>query len=516
MFSEAQRVPPGPERIGTSAATNAAMQSADDEAIPMAPVDGTACEQQRSSSSPSAINLADSAGEPDCYLGPEPIKPTARAGVGLDDFYAYMPSHQYIFAPSGQMWPGSSVNVRVPPIPVIGADGKPVLDNAGKPKKILAATWLDHKRPVEQMTWAPGEPAVVRDRLISEGGWIKRPGCSCFNLYKPPAVDAGNPGDVEPWLAHMRRIYPDEAPHLVRWFAHRIQRPHEKINHAVVLGGPQGIGKDTLLEPVKYGVGPWNFAEVSPKHLLGRFNGFVKSVILRVSEARDLGDVDRFAFYDHMKVYTASPPDVLRVDEKHLREYSVFNVCGVIITSNHKTDGIYLPADDRRHFVAWSDAAKEDFDESYWVDFYRWYADGGLANVAAYLRAVDLGGFDPKAPPPKTATFWAIVDANQAPEDAELADALDCLDRPRATTIEAISLQANDSLRQWLAERKNRRMIPHRLEECGYEPVRNEAVKDGLWKLPNGRAVIYARRDLSARERIAAAAGLFEILRAGR
>ena len=39
--------------------------------------------------------------------------------------------------------------------------------------------------------------------------------------------------------------------------------------------------------------------EVSPTALLGRFNGFVKSVILRISEARDLGDVDRFKFYDH-------------------------------------------------------------------------------------------------------------------------------------------------------------------------------------------------------------------------
>jgi hypothetical protein len=44
-----------------------------------------------------------------------------------------------------------------------------------------------------------------------------------------------------------------------------------------------------------------------------------------------------------MKVYTAAPPDVL--DEKHLREYAVFNVCGVIITTNHKTDGLFLPAE---------------------------------------------------------------------------------------------------------------------------------------------------------------------------
>ena len=51
--------------------------------------------------------------------------------------------------------------------------------------------------------------------------------------------------------------------------------------------------------------------------MMGRFNGFLKSVILRVSEARDLGDVNRFTFYDHMKAYMATPPDVLRCDEKY-------------------------------------------------------------------------------------------------------------------------------------------------------------------------------------------------------
>src|SRR5262249_164868 len=161
----------------------------------------------------------------------------------------------------------------------------------------------------------------------------------------------------------------------------RVQRPHQKINHALVLGGSPGIGKDTLLEPVKRAIGPWNFAEVSPKQVLGRFNGFLKSVILRVSEARDLGDFDRFPFPAHMKVITASPPDVLRVDEKNLREYSVLNVTGVIITSNHKSDGIYLPPDDRRHFVAWSDLEKEDFADDYWNKLWRWYSDGGIEDV---------------------------------------------------------------------------------------------------------------------------------------
>jgi hypothetical protein len=307
-------------------------------------------------------------------------------------------------------------------------------------------------------------------------------------------------------LYHIRKIYPADADHLVKWLAHRVQRPQEKINHAIVLGGAQGIGKDTLLEPVKRAVGPWNFFEVSPQHMLGRFNGFVKSVILRVSEARDLGDVDRFAFYDHLKSYTAAPPDVLRCDEKNLREHSVLNVCGVIITSNHKTDGIYLPSDDRRHYVAWSDLAKTDFGEDYWHTLWRWYSAGGDRHVAAYLAQLNLSAFDSKAPPPKTEAFWAIVDASRAPEDGELADVMDMLGWPDIVTISQIAqIAPSAAFAEWLRDRKSARQIPHRLEACGYVAVRNDAAKDGLWKTDGRRQVIYGKTTIPLPQRIAAA-----------
>ena len=229
---------------------------------------------------------------------------------------------------------------------------------------ISATQWLDQNRPVEQMTWCPGLPMLIPDRLVSDGGWIERQG---RDLLQPLPAATARTGRRQQGRSHgsstCTRCSTDDAEHIIRWLAHRVQRPQEKINHALVLGGAQGIGKDTLLEPVKHAIGPWNFHEVSPSHLLGRFNSFVKSVILRVNEARDLGDVDRFKFYDHTKIYTAAPPDVLRVDEKHLREYYVFNCLGFLITTNHKTDGIYLPADDRRHYVAWSQRTKEDFSD---------------------------------------------------------------------------------------------------------------------------------------------------------
>ena len=225
---------------------------------------------------------------------------------------------------------------------------------------------------------------------------------TCFNLYRPPRLQLGEAAQAEPWLTHIKTVYnEDDAEHIVRWLAHRVQRPAEKINHALVLGGAQGIGKDSLLEPIKYAIGPWNFQDISPTHLLGRFNGFVKSVILRVNEARDLGDVDRFSFYDRTKIYTAAPPDVLRVDEKNLREYYVFNCLGFIVTTNHKTDGIYLPADDRRHYVAWSQRTKDDFSPKYWNQLWGWYQSGGLGHVAAYLAAVDLTESPPRPEKPR-------------------------------------------------------------------------------------------------------------------
>ena len=63
-----------------------------------------------------------------------------------------------------------------------------------------------------------------------------------------------------------------------------MQRPGEKINHTLVLGGEPGIGKDTLLEPVKHAVGHWNWHEITPLQLIGRTTEFLKSIVLRVNE----------------------------------------------------------------------------------------------------------------------------------------------------------------------------------------------------------------------------------------
>ena len=425
-------------------------------------------------------------------------QPRPDAGVSMTDFYAYLPSHQYLFVPTRALWPSESVNS------LFGDK-----DDDVPPSKVL-----DMTRGVQALTWAPGMPLIVENRLVCDAGWIDRKDCRTLNLYRGPALDPGNAAEVAPWLNHIRQIYPDGWEHVVDWLAHRVQRPQEKINHALVLGGAPGIGKDTILEPVKYAIGPWNFSEVSPKQLMGRFNPFLKSVILRVSEARDLGDVDRYAFYETTKTIWAAPPDMLLVDDKNVKTHHIVNVVGGIVTTNHRTDGLYLPADDRRHFVLWSEATKEDefFLGNYWKNLWGWYhGEGGIENVASYLKARDLSSFDPKKPPKQTPAFRAMVDCSRAPEEVELYDELDALKWPVALTIDDVIIAATKSsspIGVWLRDRKNARSIPHKLERCGYIKLQNDGDKDGRWKLNGRNVTIYVRKVLSGQDQRAAAAKL--------
>ena len=57
------------------------------------------------------------------------IRSESYPEIRLEDFYAYMPMHSYIFTPTRETWPASSVNARLP-----------------MQDKITASQWLDANR----------------------------------------------------------------------------------------------------------------------------------------------------------------------------------------------------------------------------------------------------------------------------------------------------------------------------------------------------------------------------------
>jgi hypothetical protein len=412
----------------------------------------------------------------------------------VSDFIAHSPDHTYIHRFTREVWSATAVNARV----------KPIDDGSGK-KATSASTWLDRNDAVEQKVWAPGEPEIIENRMVSEGGFFIKKGARVYNLYKAPVVARAADDDIGFWQNHLCELWPDEAEHIELFFAHRVQRPGEKINHALVLGGAPGIGKDAILYPLRHAVGPWNFADVSPQAILGTFNEFVQSVVLRISEIKDLGGTDKHKFYEATKTLFAAPPDTLRCNPKHIRPYYVLNVTSAVITTNHKASGLYLPRDDRRHNVSWSTVEEGTYAPAYWGAYWKRMINGGADAVAAHLRSLSLKGFDAKAPPVHTQAFLEIVDAHCSANEANMADVIESLGNPkilrvidlisRAGTLELVRFV------EFLRDPGNGRAVTFLIEECGYRRLANRADKrSGRWVIGSWRGSVYVPQNLSDRE----------------
>jgi hypothetical protein len=52
------------------------------------------------------------------------------------------------------------------------------------------------------------------------------------------------------------------------------------------------------------------------------------------------GRIDRYALHDFMKNILVTPPNMLRINEKYIREYYIVNCFGMIATTNHREPSI--------------------------------------------------------------------------------------------------------------------------------------------------------------------------------
>jgi hypothetical protein len=432
---------------------------------------------------------------------PKPQPPPSTAT--FDDFYYFAKGNEYFYTPTRELWPSTTI---------------------AKLFNEAATVYLARTKRIDTMTWCPGEPMVVRDKFVLKSGWKSKKDSHSFNLYVPSEKITGDPEKAGPWRELGKKMFGEHLERIESWLAYKVQNPGKKINHALVLGSPkQGIGKDTYLKSVVAAIGPWNFTNIGaaqttdPDH-----NGFLENVICCIGEVHDIGE-KRKKYYDLSKDWCAAPPMTLTVADKWVKAHPCFNVVGIIFTTNHKTDGLYLVAEDRRHYVVWIELLPEDFEPDYWNTYNAWLEGGGDQHVAAYLATRDLSKFDPYAAPPKTDAFWAIVNASQAPEDSELADVFDRLGIdpvevpikivwPPAVTRDmlircAMQIGGEDGseLAAWLGDRRNRHAIPKRLDAMGYSVTRSTWSKDGWWVIDGKRQAIYTRATLKGPARLKAA-----------
>jgi hypothetical protein len=288
-------------------------------------------------------------------------------------------------------------------------------------RKVEASVSFDENRQAKGakalagITYAAGGTILVaRDGLVYGNRWRDA---------RPKA----QAGDVRPWLEHVERMVPEpfEREHLLNALAHKVQFPGHKINHAILMGGNHGSGKDTLFAPFFWAIGgdaKANCSLVKNEDLNSQWGYALECEVMEIAELRQAEAKDRRALENTLKPIIAAPPELLMVNRKGLHPYMALNRVFVIAFSNERV-AISLPSEDRRWFVLWCAAPK--LPEAQAVSLWNWYQHrAGFEAVAHYLHTRDVSDWNPNAPPPLTEAKAIMVEHGMSTAESFLVDQL--------------------------------------------------------------------------------------------
>ena len=269
-------------------------------------------------------------------------------------------------------------------------------------------------RTLQALVYAAGEDALVeRDGLVYGNTWRNA----------RPAYAAAV-GDIKPWLDHCATLVPDDAEreHIFNVMAVKVQQPRTKINHAVLHGGDEGCGKDTMWAPMLWavcGADMKNRGLIDNESLGTAWGYHLESEVLILNELREPEARERRALANKLKPLIAAPPLTLPVNRKGMHPYDMVNRMFVLAFTNDQVP-ISLPSQDRRWCCVWSRSGRMDKDEA--TALWRWYEAGGFARIACWLADRDVSAFNPAASPPVTDWKVSMVEQGMSVAESFLVD----------------------------------------------------------------------------------------------
>ena len=222
--------------------------------------------------------------------------------------------------------------------------------------------------------------------------------------------------------------------YVIGWFAHLFQRPGELPGTALVLRGPQGTGKGTMMKYAGKLVGQHFLELVQMSQVIGRFNAHLKDALLvHANEAIWGGDK---ASEGAIKAMVTDETSAVEFKGKDI--ITVKNYKRLVLASNNDWV-VPRDMDDRRFFVLdVSDVHKED--QAYFSAIHDEMSAGGLEALMHDLLHIDLDGFNPRVMP---ATGGAGFDMKLRSMDSVMQWLFEILDEgvlppPVSTTLQPV------------------------------------------------------------------------------
>ena len=416
----------------------------------------------------------------------------------VDDFIFFAPDSTYIYLRTGGVWTTDKA--------VDSAIGEKGASAAVRKNNLCTGKICDPQL----------ERGFIRNKINCDGELQNSLGDAVYNIWRPPTLlwEKGYDLDaVESHLvAHLHNLFRHEGDvdQFLDYMAHRVQKPWEKPRFALVIGGGQGVGKDSAVDWCVPAIGGHNVASISPKDLSGTFNDYATKALVRINEAANLQDTNKWEFNEMLKVLIAGSPDVCTINPKYGKQFPHKMFCGVIITTNHLASGLYIPPDDRRYDVLEAATLKdmglddENIKKRYFDMLWSWVLnkgkDGftGKMHIAAFLHLRDISHFSAALGQRKTAAHRRIVSLGLA-GDQWLDDILHELGNPPLVRGDQIFAKAVDNGESSGAVKAR---MAATLDRCDYILLQNPDRKDNRWVIEGKRTAVYIKRGISPPENV--------------
>jgi hypothetical protein len=284
----------------------------------------------------------------------------------------------------------------------------------------IADDWLEHPARIDLKgaTFRPNAPRVTVDLA----------GRTAYNTWSPPAVASFPlPQDwqqrAEVFDAHMFYLIPNdvERANVVRWLAHRVQRPEVLPGWHVLLiaNNAQGTGRNWLARMMKVMLSEYVIEALPLKRILeGNFNGEIDRGLLGVVDEIREGGQEYWKHAEALKSFLTEKTRV--INQKYRATYEVENYLAVLMFSNHIA-ALPLDQTDRRVYVA--ECAREPRDAAYYDYIYGKLKDPAtVRSIHETLMTVNLSGFEIEGRAPASDLKHEMIRGNTSSYEALLAE----------------------------------------------------------------------------------------------
>jgi hypothetical protein len=358
----------------------------------------------------------------------------------------------------------------------------------GKHPQIPASIYFDERRQefgapaVIGITYAAGEDVLVaRDGLAYANRWLD----FCPDMS---GAAAASDADVSVWLQHCEALVPDgrELDHILDAMAFKVQHPNVKINHAILHGGDEGCGKDTMWAPLLWAVGgphQHNRSIMEGKAIDSQWGYSLEAEIVILNELKEPEARERRAMANKLKPIIAAPPETLLINRKGLHPYEMLNRILVVAFTNDQLP-LTIPSQDRRWMCVWSHAPRMAPAASDLI--WDWYKAGGFQSIAAWLHQRDVSAFNPAAAPPVSEWKLNMVEHGMSMSESHMVEmmrkrlgpfARGVVAGPFHRVCDAVALSMNTS-----AVKVPQAALLHALKEAGWVDVGRIGSKEYMTK----------------------------------